>query len=418
MTPYLPAFLLIFLLCSPAVSADPEITLRVRLFPPEAEVLFHGQVLRPHLREDSWREYRVRAESTPIVLSAPGYEDRPVHLLGAPERVILEERLLPRGGILRLAGEFPTGGAPKSVSFLPENRILVPLLRDRGADLFSWSRREGALVLDHLGPVRIGNNPGEAALVESLVLPRRREVWISRMDPDELHRFDLSSLEWLGSLSSGGNWPKVMVTDRGEGRVYVANWLSETVGIIDPVSGTVTATIPVGGQPRGLWLSPEGRFLWVCLFSTGEIEVIDLERGVVAHRLGLPPGAARHIVASPEGRVLYYSDMYHGTVGAIDRERRVVTHTRRVGPNVNTIAADPRGEFLFVSVRGRNNAEDYLLPGPEHGRIVVLDARTLDEKQSIWARRQPTGLAVSPDGTLLAATDFLDDNLAIYEIRR
>ncbi|TVR69136.1 MAG: hypothetical protein EA427_08895 [Spirochaetaceae bacterium] len=427
-TPYPLALLLAFLAGVPGLPAEPGgvspedsvplVNLRIRSFPPEAELFLDGRALRPVRRDGSWREYRINPEDGPVELSAPGYRERPIHLMGASGVLELEERLLPRNGPLLLAGEFPTGASPKSVLFLPGNRLVVPLLRDRGAEVFRWSRGEGALRMEYLTTLSPGPDDGDVAFVEPLLLQRRGEVWISRMDPDELHRFDLRSLRWLERISPHGRWPKVMVPERAEERVYVANWLSESVSVIDASSGAVERTIAVGGQPRGMWLSPAGGFLWVCLFSTGDIEVIDLEQGEVVYRLGLPRGAARHIVASPDNRTLYYTDMYHGTVSMIDAERRVVTRTRRVGPNVNTLVPDPRGEFVFVSVRGRNNPADYLLPGPEHGRIVVLDARTLEEIQSIWARRQPTGLAVSPDGTLLAATDFLDDNLAVYEIRR
>jgi DNA-binding beta-propeller fold protein YncE len=83
---------------------------------------------------------------------------------------------------------------------------------------------------------------------------------------------------------------------------------------------------------------------------------------------------------------------------------------------VNTIAFGPDGRYLFVSVRGRNNPESYLIPGPEFGRILVLDPETLETVHEVYGRHQPTGLAVSPDGRYLVTTDFLDDNVALYRI--
>jgi YVTN family beta-propeller protein len=402
----------------PSADADPGYrVLRVRTFPPEAVLLNGDSLLVPRSGDGGWREYRVPRSVETVRLSAPGYRDRILHLHGVGSAIEFEERLVIAGGPLELVAEFPTGSSPKSVAFLPGQRLVVPLLRDRGVDFFQISAGYGLPVLEHLGLVE--PREGEArrlGFAESLVMPDRRHLWVSQMEADRIHVYDLTSLRWCGSIPSGGEWPKVLATDHRGDRVYVANWGSHTIGVLNARTRTVEEIIPVGGQPRGLYLTDGGRLLWVCLFSTGDIEIVDTETNRVVDRLDRPPGAARHIVASPDEGTLYYTDMFHGTVNSIDAATRTVTASRRVGPNVNTIVADPRGRYLYVSVRGRNNRESYLLPGPEYGRIVVLDAGTLATIQTIWGRRQPTGLAVSPDGSMLVATDFLDDNLALYRV--
>lgn len=418
-------FLLVSALVAGSAGAEEQsVTLRLRTFPPDAAVLRNGEELEPTLRDGVWRVYQIEDRDTILVLTAPDHHDRPLHLHGVVGVITVEERLLPQTGPLRRLGEFPTGFSPKSVSFLPGNRIAVPLLRDAGVDLFRWDLGSGTIELEYLGTAQPRqeshrqSGAGRTGFVESVVLPSRGEFWVTQMDPDLIHRFELESGRWSGSLVSGGRWPKVLLPDGEEERVFVANWNSESVASIDVHTGEILRTVAVGGRPRGLWLSPDQRYLWVCLFSTGDIEVIDTRRYEVIHRFGLPPGAARHIVGSADGTTVYYSDMWHGTVSMIDTERRAILRRRRIGPNVNTIALDPAGRYLYVSVRGRNNPQNYRLPGPEHGRIVVLDANTLDPVQTIWGRRQPTGLAVSPDGTLLVTTDFLDDNLTFYQIIR
>jgi len=78
----------------------------------------------------------------------------------------------------------------------------------------------------------------------------------------------------------------------------------------------------------------------------------------------------------------------------------------------------PDGKYIFASSRGRNNAVDYLLPGPDFGAVYMLNAQDLTVIDKVWGRNQPTGLAVSPDGKLLVFTDFLDANLELYRIER
>jgi DNA-binding beta-propeller fold protein YncE len=361
--------------------------------------------------------------------------------------ISIEERLLPADGPLRLAAELPTGGGPKSVAFLPGGRIVTPLLWGSGADTFRVSYdRFGQLHVEPLGRIEPPRqSAANSGFVEPLTIASRGELWVSQMNGDRLHRFDLSNLTYRDSIPASGQWPKVMAVvppsrirftgpvvesfwnpnrsaalrnpagEAGE-LLVTSNWLSRTVVFHDRATGELVHEVHLDGQPRGIAVTGRPHEVWVTEFSTGDVVVIDPYAGAILERLPYGPGAARHIVAHPRDRRLYYSDMYHGTVSIIDGDSREVRSSRRFGSNVNTIAIDPRGRYLFVSERGRNNPESYHLPGPAFGRIFVVDADTLETVQTVWGRHQPTGLAVSADGTLLAATDFLDNNLSIFTI--
>ncbi|MEX2442321.1 MAG: YncE family protein [Alkalispirochaeta sp.] len=456
--------ILCFLWVIPSVPASSPGVIRLELtvFPPEAEVTVippesyrGGPVVSSPIRSTSGigtlrRVYPALPPATRLRITAPGYEEAMVHLPGGAGDsgvISIEERLFPAGGPLRLSAELPTGDGPKSVAFVPGGRIVVPLLWDTGADTFQ-------LTVDRLEQVsvepigRIQPPPeiaGEEGFVEPLCIAAHGELWISQMNGDRLHRFDLVDMNYRESISAAGQWPKVMAvvpptafrptgpvvesawnpnrqpSARGTGGkdralLVTSNWLSETVVFHDRATGELVHDVHLEGQPRGIAVFDDPREVWVTEFSTGDIVVIEPYSGAIVDRLPLGPGAARHIVAHPRDRRVYYSDMYHGTVSVIDGDTREVRLTRRFGSNINTIAVDPRGRYLYISERGRNNPESYHLPGPAFGRIFVVDADTLEPVQTVWGRHQPTGLAVSPDGTLLAATDFLDDNMSIYTV--
>jgi len=405
-----------------------DVELRLNTFPATAEVSLvsvtngrYRHILEPLRSEDRWRVFPAVPDQSVVELRAPGYVPRRIHLgtySGRDGSVSVEERLVPAEGPLSLVAEAPTGESPKSVAFVGSDRLVVPLLRGGGADLYRIVEdRWGGVSLERTGRLA---PPAEyvsaTGFVESLVLTGAREIWVSQMNAAAVHRFDLTGGDYLGSYPSGGGWPKVLAADPDERTLWVSNWTGENVVGIDRRSGGIVDTIGVGGQPRGIAVVDGGRTLWVCIFSSGEIVRVDTGSGRVTDRIGPEVGAARHIVGSPRSQLLYYSDMYHGTVNVLDPQARAVVVSRRVGININTIAFDPEGRLLFVSERGRNNRESYLLPGPEFGRIIVLDPDTLEPIQEIHGRHQPTGLAVSPDGRYLAATDFLDDNVALYRL--
>lgn len=424
-----------FVLTSASVAAD--LTVRIRSFPADASVVLideneRSRDLQPTRSEGTWRVFSDLPSPAIVELRAPGYRTRRLHIdqttaTSGDDLVSIEERLLPRSGPLVPVAEAPTGSSPKSAYFVDTDTVIVPLLRDSGIDTFRIVRdRWSGARLVRTG--RFEPPPAwarEEGFVEALVVPEIGEIWVSQMTTAMVHRFEIDTYRWIDAHPTGGGWPKVLAADPAGDSIWITNWRGESVVQIDDQSGVIRRSVPLGGQPRGLAFvreeigaSATSSALWVCLFSSGELVRVDTQRGVITDRIGSERGAARHIVQSPVTGRVFFSDMYHGTVNVLDPVQRRITRQRRVGINVNTIAVDPENRYLYVSERGRNNRESYLLPGPEFGRILVLDPETLETVQEIYGRHQPTGLAVSPDGEFVVATDFLDDNVALYRVSR
>lgn len=168
--------------------------------------------------------------------------------------------------------------------------------------------------------------------------------------------------------------------------------------------------------PRGIWLTKDGNYLYVAGFENGEIEKIDLktlERKVIL-KTG---GAMRHIVGDEEKGILYVSDMAKNMIFKVFIETDKVFEFVETDNNPNTISLSPDGKILFVSCRGKNATKDnYYIPGPEWGSILLFDAESGELLDAIVGGNQPTALAVSSDGNYLAFSNFLDSNLEIFKI--
>lgn len=55
---------------------------------------------------------------------------------------------------------------------------------------------------------------------------------------------------------------------------YVTNQLDHTVSVMDTATNTVTATVPVGGDLRGVAVTPDGQFVYVANFNGDNVPVI------------------------------------------------------------------------------------------------------------------------------------------------
>jgi YVTN family beta-propeller protein len=403
--------LLVFFLLFLKLAGAQTVEFRLKSAPSDLTVSLNGVAQRPISVAGDIRNYRITGDGV-LRFSADTYTSQEYASRElAIKNGLLEIKLEKEKGIMELVGEFTTGRQPKSAYFSPDGkRLFVPLLDDNGIDVFqlgeSWVYEKRLTVP---GNTRSG-------FVEAMFDERRREIWFSNMTENKLHIFNLDTLEYKMSMVSGGVLSKVIVQNPAGDRTFVSNWVSQNISVFDSDTKELLRRIPVGGTPRGMAFSPDGKLLYTAIYDGPIVAVVDTaqNRVVTRYRFDKRPegGAARHVIYR-DGR-LYVSDMYFGTVNILSASTGAVIASRRIGPNINTIVLSPDGKRIFASSRGRNNSVDYTRPGPDFGAVYLLNAADLSQEERIWGRNQPTGLAISPDGKYLAFTDFLDKNLEVY----
>ena len=397
----------------PAPFLVPE-TFTLKSAPADLHVFLNGERINPvsAAPADGLRDFEIDRAGM-LSFRAAGYRTIEHHSSALPVRNgIVGIKLEVEGGLLQLRGEYATGWQPKSAFFSPDGRrVFLPLLGQHGIDVF---RRTGD-VLEFERRLRVPGS-GASGFVEAFCDARRRELWVSNMEKNTVHIFDLDTLDYKTSISTGGVFPKV-IAQNPEGTItVVSNWVSRDVSVFDSEKKELLRRIPVGGIPRGMAFSSDGSLLYTAIFDEPVIAVVDMAQNKVTRRFRLyeGAGAARHVIYR-NGR-LYVSDMLRGTVDILNASTGALLRSRRIGPNINTIVLSPDGRYVFASSRGRNNPDGYTLPGPDFGAVFMLRAYDLSLVERVWGRNQPTGLDISPDGRLLVFTDFLDANLQLYYI--
>ncbi|MGI9648460.1 MAG: YncE family protein [Acidimicrobiia bacterium] len=336
--------------------------------------------------------------------AADGYETETV-ILGT-DQIGFDFWLDPTGQLVDKALEFDTGNAPKQVAFRPgHDEIWVTLLGGAGFEVYDpvTGHQLAAVELPKAGSVEvIFNRSGSLA-------------YLSQMETASVYEVDAETKEVVRVMPTTGVWTKVMVLSPDEQTLWASNWVSNDVSEIDLATGEVRRKLPTVATPRGLYVTPDGAKLYVAGFRDGEIQVFDLADGSsrVLYRSG---GAMRHLVGNQDGSLLYASDMGRALTLVVDTATDEVSPLATVDRNPNTIDLSPDGKVLFVSNRGRNNPQTYYIKGPEWGTVAVIDTATGAYLDAIVGGNQTTGLDVSPDGTLLAYSDFLDDRVVVYRI--
>ena len=411
-------FTLVLALLFPFIALPQPLFFGLKSAPPGLTVYLNGVNQTPVSADAGIRNFEINGSGL-LSFRSPGYTAIEYLTTALPIRNGLVEIKLERdGGPLRRLGGVSTGVQPKSAFFTPcGNRIVVPLLGQRGIDVFRIFDGPDTAFLLFERRLFVPDSTA-AGFVEAMMDERRREIWVSNMNENKVHIFDMDTLDFKMSVGTGGVFPKVITQSPDGSITTVSNWVSRDISVFNSQTKELLRRIPVGGIPRGMAFSSDGRLLYVAIFDAPEIAVVDMRENTVSSRFRFhdETGAARHVLYR-NGR-LFVSDMARGTVNILNAADGTLLASRRIGPNINTIVFSADGRHIFASSRGHNNPVSYTLPGPDFGSVTKIRADNLAHVERAWGRNQPTGLAVSPNGRYLVFTNFLDANMELYLIER
>ena len=154
-------------------------------------------------------------------------------------------------------------------------------------------------------------------------------------------------------------------------------------------------TIPVGGIPLNLAPTPDGSAVYVTVFDSRLVRVIDPVTGTV--RATITVGRSpRGLVVSPDGATLYVANLGDDTVSVVDTATGTVPATINVGRNPQGVALTTDGTRLYVT----NSGGDPTMPGS------VGVYTTADRKQvgsAIQVGKGPAGVGASAWGLVYVA---------------
>lgn len=322
----------------------------------------------------------------------------------------------PENSLLGHLKTVAVGSLPKGMSFSRDGRwLFVSLLGQAGVevlDMQSWSRVQRII-------------PGEDeyrkdGFVEVFCTQDGKAALLSKMTTDSLHVISLDSampFSMEASFSTRGTWSKVISASPDGKLLAVSNWVSQDITFFSYPDYSYQGSIEIPGIPRGMVFSHDGRQLYAGNYSSGELHIVDSSSFKITSTIkAVRPGALRHLVLHPEKSLVYASDMYNHRIYCFDMEKKRLLAEVQVDKNPNTIALSPDGAWLFVSCRGPNDPDSYLNRSPRSGSLYTIRTSDLSAADIRTLGNQPTALAVHPSGSMLAVSNFMDNNLELFSL--
>jgi YVTN family beta-propeller protein len=160
-----------------------------------------------------------------------------------------------------------------------------------------------------------------------------------------------------------------------------------------PVVPVRSDSIPVGGGPTGIAVSPDGQELYVANSGNNTLSVIDVgARAVVST---VPVGASpRSVAVSPDGRRIVVANSGDNSVSIVDKgdsaQKRPAARRVDVGLEPVDIEMSLRNDTAFVV--------EATSPEGGAGTVSVVNVDELTSSPTVIRTDSPTAIAISPDG--------------------
>lgn len=240
----------------------------------------------------------------------------------------------------------PVGDGPDSIAVTPNGTTVYVSSADGKITVVNAQTNQVITTISGL--------PGLETIAIS---PDGKTAYVSIPEKDTVIVIDLQTNQVVGTPIAVGDNP-IGVAFSPDGTVaYVANDNDENVSVIDTATRQVVGSpIAVGDEPVNVVFSPDGKTAYVNNEATskpaGSVSVIDT---ATRQSVGTIPvgGEPWGLGLTPDGTRLYVSNNEDDTVSVIDTATRQVVGTPiPVGDEPYELASTPDGKSVYVALYG------------------------------------------------------------------
>ncbi len=197
----------------------------------------------------------------------------------------------------------------------------------------------------------------------------------------------------------------VTATGRTKDKAYISNYSARDVSVINTITNTVIADIPVGWNPYGVGISLDNKKIFVPNLNGSidgkEISIIDKTTNNVSSTIHLPSiYGATSVALTPDDKKAYVACYGSNLVVLINTLDNSIVTTIPVGNSPFGTAMSPNGNLLYVS---NNNAT---------GSVSVINTNSNTVVSTVPVGGAPHGLAITPEGKKVYITNMLTYNPA------
>jgi YVTN family beta-propeller protein len=185
--------------------------------------------------------------------------------------------------------------------------------------------------------------------------------------------------------------------------LYCTDAGSASVTVMERRPRRVSATVPVGADPRGIALDVAAARAYVALSRDDEIQVIDVAAGAPVGRIQLSPGDGPGELGLAADRTLVVVNERSRTVAFVDTTAMMEVGRAPAGEGAGALLVDRSGRRAYVANRGA-------------GTVTVLDVQKRAVLGTIATDPEPLRVQLNRDGDRLYVLHRGSAHLGVFAI--
>ena len=197
-----------------------------------------------------------------------------------------------------------------------------------------------------------------------------------------------------------GTKPTGVAVNPNTNLIYVSNFISNSLSVIDGATNTVVSTIPVNSGPHGVAVNPLTNRIYVGIYY-GSVSVIDGDTNTVID--SIPAGTSAGISVNPLTNRIYVTDHAGTRIAVIDgNTNTVIDWVEDVGNLPCGIAINQVTNRIYVANYGSND-------------VAVIDGNTNELITNVPVGNTAVGVGVNPNTNRVYASNLYSDNLSVID---
>jgi YVTN family beta-propeller protein len=218
------------------------------------------------------------------------------------------------------------------------------------------------------------------------VVPELNHGFATSGIDNQITMFDLKTLANIKVIKSTGTGPDAIEYDPESKRIYVANHGSGELTVIDPASGDVVATLPLGGALEGIAFDGRGQG-YAIAENKSSVHVFDTHPLKAKATWPFAPGEGGTGLAVDAVNHRLFAACANNKAVVLDSDSGKLIATPAIGDDPDGLAFDPQSHRIFTSnvdgtitVIQQDSADKYsvlqTLKTAPRCRTITFDAKT------------------------------------------
>lgn len=247
--------------------------------------------------------------------------------------------------------------------------------------------------------VSVGGGPSSV-----LLTPDGSHLYVANYDTDNVYVIQTSNNTVVSTIAVGdGPWGLAQKPDGSE--IYVTNYLGHSVSAIASATNTVIWTTAGIVAPNGIAVSPNGSFLFVATNdTTRKVTVLSTSSHAITGSSNLSTGVLADVKISPDGLKLYVADRTANVINVLDLNTYINTQ-RAVGNDPLWMALSADGSKIYVTENASHQFQ-----------VISTASWTIDATVSMGAGSGPWGIALNSSEDRIYVANSTNNSVDIYRV--